>query len=155
MEEQIKKLLLEQFKEEPFLDYFFIDITTFGNKVEVFIDSDAGVSIGLCAKLNRFLQGHIDEAGWLGEKYTLDVSSPGIGRPLKLLRQYHKNIGRTLEVKVQEGKEHKGILIAVTEDEITLEYKERIKEGKKKHTVVVQLPIPLEQITEAKVKITF
>ena len=113
------------------------------------------MTIDQCAKVNRYLQFHIDEEGWLGEKYTLDVSSPGIGRPLQLLRQYHKNIGRTLEVKVKEEKSYKGILIAVGETDITLEWKERVKEGKKKKTVVIQAPILFEQIAEAKVKITF
>ncbi len=155
LEEKIQQLIVEKFQEEPFQDYFFIELKIFGNKVEVFVDSDSGVTIEACAKLNRYLQSHIDEAGWLGEKYTLDVSSSGVGRPLKLLRQYQKNIGRTLAVKLIDGEKKKGILTKVDEDKITLEHKERVKEGKKKKTVVIESEISIEQIEEAKIKITF
>ena len=155
MEEQIQWLLEKKFQVAPFEDYFFIDLKVFGNKIEVFVDSDSGVTIEACAKLNRYLQPYIDEAGWLGEKYTLDVSSPGVGKPLQLLRQYQKNIGRTLAVKLIDGEKKKGILTQVNKDTIVLEYKDRIKQGNKKKTITVESEISIGQIEEAKVKISF
>lgn len=154
--DKLTALLEEKFKEEEFQDCFLIEIVSPPNKkVEVFVDSDSGITFEKCRKLSRYLEESIDGEGWLGEKYTLEVSSPGIGRPLKFVRQYQKNIGRKLEVKVHEGETKIGILTVVTEDTITIEYKERIKEGKKKKTVIQQDEIPFENIREAKVKIMF
>ena len=89
---QLVELLELKFQDEGFEDLFFVDMTfnEANKKVEIFLDSDSQLTIDQCAKVNRYLQFHIDEEGWLGEKYTLDVSSPGIRRPLKLKRQYKK-----------------------------------------------------------------
>lgn len=157
IEQHITTLLNEKFKEEDFQDCFLVDLNfNQGNKkVEVFVDSDSGISFQTCQKLSRYLEGHIDEKGWLGEKYVLEVSSPGIGRPLKFQRQYPKNIGRKVEVKTTEGEKHTGTLVSVTEDAITLEDKVRIKEGKRKKTVLQKQEISFDQISETKVKISF
>lgn len=153
---QLTKLLEAKFQEEEFADCFIIEIKSLQNKrVEIYVDSDSGITFKKCQQLSRYLEAEIDEKGWLGEKYTLEVSSPGITRPLKFARQYPRNIGRKLEVKQLEGETKTGTLIEVDEKQITLESKQRIKEGKKKKTVVVQDIIPFENIKETKVKITF
>ena len=153
---QLTKLLETKFQEEEFADCFIIEIKSLPNKrVEIYVDSDSGITFTKCQRLSRHLEAEIDEKGWLGEKYTLEVSSPGITRPLTFFRQYPRNIGRKLEVKQIEGETIIGTLIEVSEDQITLEYKERIKEGKKKKTVIQQDIIPFSNIKETKVKITF
>ncbi len=153
---QLTKLLEEKFQEEEFGDCFIIEIKSLPNKrVEIYVDSDSGITFKKCQQLSRHLEAEIDEKGWLGEKYTLEVSSPGITRPLIFFRQYPRNIGRKLEVKQIEGATKIGTLIEVNETQITLESKQRIKEGKKKKTVVVQDIIPFNNIKETKVKITF
>lgn len=155
IEEKISSLLEQKFQEEEFLDCFLVEIRLNHKKLDVFIDADSGITFRKCQQLSRYLESFIDEEGWLGEKYVLEVSSPGIGRPLQLKRQYKKNIGRKLEVSLLEGKKQEGKLIAVNENGITIEYKQRIKEGKKKRTEVVQDNIPFEEINKAIVKITF
>lgn len=156
IEKKIETLLVEKFKEEEFADCFIVEIKLHAhNKLDVFVDSDSAMTFEKCRKLSRYLESFIDEEGWLGEKYTLEVSSPGITRPLKFPRQYTKNIGRKLQVKQLEGGEEEGTLIAVDEKVITLEKKVRIKEGKKKRTEIVQTEIPFENIKKAKVKISF
>ena len=156
MEERIKVLLEEKFQEAGFQDCFLIDMRlSVAKKLEIFIDADSGLTINQCAKINRYLQSYIDEAGWLGEKYTLDVSSPGVGSPLKVIRQYHKNIGRTVEVKYKEGGKQKGILTVVNDKAITVESKERVKEGKKKKTITISTVIAFEKIKETRVKVSF
>jgi len=153
---QLTKLLEEKFQEEEFGDCFIIEIKSLPNKrVEIYVDSDSGITFKKCQQLSRHLEAEIDEKGWLGEKYTLEVSSPGITRPLIFFRQYPRNIGRKLEVKQIEGETKIGTLIEVNETQITLESKQRIKEGKKKKTVIVQDIIPFNNIKETKVKITF
>jgi len=153
---QLTQLLEAKFQEEEFADCFIIEIKSLPNKrVEIYVDSDSGITFKKCQQLSRHLEAEIDEKGWLGEKYTLEVSSPGITRPLLFFRQYPRNIGRKLEVKQIEGETKVGTLIEVNETQITLESKQRIKEGKKKKTVVVQDIIPFDNIKETKVKITF
>ncbi|HQU57704.1 MAG: ribosome assembly cofactor RimP [Phaeodactylibacter sp.] len=156
IEAKIESLLQDKFKEEGFTDCFLLEVKLHANrKLDVFIDSDTGITFGKCQTISRYLEQYLDEEGWLGESYVLEVSSPGVGRPLQLLRQYPRNIGRKLEVSLKEGDKQAGTLIAVGEQSITLEEKIRVKEGKKKTTQVVQTEIPFEQIKKAIVKISF
>ena len=157
IEQKIEKLLNEKFAEEAFQDCFIIEIklSPGGTKLSVFIDSDSSLTFERCQKISRYLEKYLDEEQWLGERYTLEVSSPGIGRPLKFIRQYKKNIGRKVEVALKEGKTITGTLAATTEDSITVEAKTRVKEGKKKKTELVQTSIPFDNIKQTIVKITF
>lgn len=155
IEEKLLGLLEEKFQEEEFQDFFSIEVKHhLNNKVEVYLDSDSGVTFRSCQKISRFLESYIDENDWLGEKYTLEVSSPGIERSLLMPRQYPKHIGRKVEVKHGEEKTE-GKLTEVTDLGITLTYKERIKEGKKKRTEIINKKIAFEEITRAKIKISF
>ncbi len=156
MEEKIIDLLEEKFTEPDFVKCFWLDVKLLPNKkLEVFIDSDDGVTFDTCRRISRYLESFIDEEQWLGEKYTLEVSSPGTDRPLQLPRQYNKHIGRKLEVKTTEGEKYEGRLTEVTAKEITLTYKVRRKEGKKKVTEEMNTSIPFANIEKAKVKISF
>ncbi|MEM6697188.1 MAG: ribosome assembly cofactor RimP [Bacteroidota bacterium] len=156
MEEKIAQLVNEKLQLEGWEDCFLVEIKQHGNhKLDVFLDSDEGITFEKCRKVSRHLEAVLDEELWLGEKYTLEVSSPGVSRPLKLKRQYIKNIGRKLEVKFEEGGKEEGLLIKVEEDTIFLEQKVRIKEGKKKRTEVIEKEIAFEEIKEAKVKVSF
>ena len=156
LEKKIEQLLEEKFKEEAFSDCFIVDMKLHEHKkLEVFVDSDGAMTFRKCQRLSRYLEAFIEEKGWLGEKYTLDVSSPGIARPLKFPRQYVKNIGRKLEVKLASGSEDEGTIIAADDNKVTLEKKVRIKEGKKKRTEIVQTEIPYTEIHKALVKISF
>ena len=156
IEDKITKLLDEKFKEEEFQDCFLVEIKLHeNNKLDVFIDADSGINFVKCRRISRYLESFIDEEGWLGEKYIIEVSSPGITRPLMFIRQYPRNIGRKMEIKTTEGKTEEGELIAVNDDIIVLQRKVRIKEGKKKRTETQQVEIPFSAIKKAKVKISF
>ncbi|MCL4107789.1 UNVERIFIED_CONTAM: hypothetical protein GTU68_027174 [Idotea baltica] len=109
-----------------------------------------------CRKISRFLEAHFDETLVFGEKYLLEVSSPGIGKPLKFKRQFVKNIGRTVEVTTKEdGKKVKGLLKEVTESGIVLEYEIKEKQGKKKVKKTVLHPINDDEIEKIIVKVSF
>lgn len=156
IKEALTKLLEAKFQESEFEDCYIYDITAdAAKKIVVFVDADSYIDFRKCQRISRYLEHHIDEEGWLGEKYTLEVSSPGLDKPLKFRRQYVKNIGRTLKVRLLEGQELKGILKSVREDDIVIEYKERIKEGKKKRTVTITKTILFDNIDKSFVEISF
>jgi len=122
------------------------------NNIKVFLDADNGLSIEKCVKLNRALYKLIEEKGWYPDgNFSLEVSSPGIDEPLKLIRQYKKNIGRKIEVMLNDNSQQEGKLLEVTEENIRLEQ----TEGKGKKMVVKNLDILWSDIKQAKVLITF
>ena len=99
MESKIEALLVEKFNDPDFDDCFVVDIIiSKGNRIGVFVDCDSGMTFRKCQMLSRYLEGFIDEEKWFGEKYVLEVSSPGIDRPLKFARQYRNNIGRKFQL---------------------------------------------------------
>jgi ribosome maturation factor RimP len=154
--EKIIDLLDAKFAEPEFQDCFWLDVQLHpGNKLEVTLDSDTGISFDTCRQISRYLESYLDEEGWLGEKYTLEVSSPGVDRPLEQQRQYPKHIGRKLEVKMKDGSKYEGTLTEVSDTTIILEYKERRKEGKKRVTETHRPELALAEIERAKVKISF
>ncbi|MBI1803473.1 MAG: ribosome maturation factor RimP [Ignavibacteriae bacterium] len=106
---------------------FIVDLSIRGNQgqkvVELFIDTDTGVTTEQCAHVSRELSHALDNADLIRGQYHLVVSSPGIDRPLKYPRQYSKNIGRSLAVTVREGDQVgriSGELLDVTGEGITL-----------------------------------
>jgi len=157
LEEKIIDLLDVKFQEPEFEHCFLLEVKRHdvNNKLEIIIDSDTGVTFKNCQRISRYLETFIDEKGWLGEKYILEVCSPGAVAPLKLPRQYPKHIGRKLEVKNKEGVVEEGQLTQVTDESITIEYKERRKEGKKKITEEVKSTILFDDIERAKIKLSF
>ena len=156
IEEKINHLLAEKFQEEDFADCFLVGTELHGNnKLEVFIDSDKGLPLKKCQRISRFLESYIDEEKWLGEKYTLEVSSPGLTRPLKLKRQYIKNIGRSLKITLQDESVKTAELKEVKDEGILVEELVVIKEGKKKKKMLVQTGLLFENIEKALVVISF
>jgi ribosome maturation factor RimP len=149
-EDQVIQILQEKFKDPELEGCFVVDIELDGtSKLRVFIDSEKGVSFSECRKISRFLEERIEQASLMNLNYLLEVSSPGVDRPLKFRRQYPKHIGRKLEVLHSEEKTV-GSLKEVTEDYIILE----VKEGKKNEIVRSQ-KIEFKSIASAKVLISF
>ena len=156
--EQIRDLLEAKFQEEAFSDCFIVEIkfNPTNNKLQAYVDSDSGMTFRKCQQLSRYLESYIDEEAWLGERYVLEVSSPGVDRPLLIPRQYINNIGRRFEVAVNiDDKLRKGTLIKADQEAICLTFEQTRKQGKKKIKEQVELEIPYEQIVSAIVKISF
>jgi|ERR1051326_2539483 ribosome maturation factor RimP len=123
-----------------------------GNNIKVFIDADQGVSIDELAQCNRSLYKYIEESNLFPNgDFSLEVSSPGLDEPLRLHRQYLKNIGRNVEVIRKDGIKTEGKLLSATENEIVVE-EER---GNKKNKELLQHSIRLENIKSTKVQIKF
>ena len=92
------------------------------NNVKVFVDADNGISIEKLVQYNRKLYKDFEESGFFpGGDFSLEVSSPGLDEPLKLYRQYLKNIGRNVEVVRKDGSKTEGQLMRATEAEIVVE----------------------------------
>lgn len=156
VEEKIYDLLEAKFAEPEYADCFLIELSLHaGKRLEVIIDADTGVNFDQCTHISRYLESRLDENAWLGDDYTLEVSSPGVSRPLKLWRQYPRNVGRTLEIVLKDGNQHSGQLLAVHEDHLDLEETVKRKEGKKNITEKVVRNIPADAIEKAIVKISF
>ena len=155
--EKITAIVEERFKETDLSDCFLVEVCLNGSKLEVFLDSDRGVSFSQCQKLSRSIEAYLDESVVLGQKYTLEVSSPGIDRPLKYVRQYNKNIGRQIQVTLIDGSKLEGELTKVEEDTITLLHSANTaKTSKNKRKVEKQaIELKLTDIEETKILITF
>lgn len=152
---ELENLIETGLKELEFEDTYLVNVKNKDNKIEVFLDSDTGIGFLKCQKVSRWLEAIFDENKQFGENYILEVSSAGVGSPLRLLRQYVKNIGRNIEIKHSVDKRAKGILKSVEGDIITIEYETTIKEGKKNKKSIVTEQIKFEEIIESKIKISF
>ncbi|MDG1503946.1 MAG: ribosome assembly cofactor RimP [Flavicella sp.] len=150
--ESVRILVEAALEENPSL--FLIDLQLLPNsKILVEVDGDAGIALNECIRISRAVEGNLDREE---EDFSLEVSSPDITKPLQVLRQYQKNIGRTLQVKTLETA-LEGTLVAVLEESIELEWKAREPKpiGKGKRTVEKKERIAFDAIVEAKVKLIF
>lgn len=95
------------------------------NVVWVYVDSEkGGVNLDICSKISRELSFQVENEEIFPKSYRLNVSSPGLSRPLSDKRQYGKNVGRTIKVKYKQEGEYKkieGILKKVTDKTVTIE----------------------------------
>jgi ribosome maturation factor RimP len=153
-EAQIK--VLEQWVQalitsEP--DLFIVEIRIKPiNNIKVFIDGDQGISIEKLVSYNRKLYKVIEENEMFPNgDFSLEVSSPGLDEPLKLNRQYQKNIGRFVEVSMIDGTKVEGKLLATNETGISVE-EER---GKNKKKEIIQHELLFNNIKNTKIQIKF
>ena len=121
-----------------------------GNHIKIFIDNDTGMTIEKCVALNRALYKKLEEGNIYPDgDFSLEVSSPGLDEPLKLHRQFVKNLGRFVEVTMNDGTQTEGKLISANENSIEIEE----KKGKKKEPVNHMLLF--ENIKTTKIKVVF
>lgn len=147
--EKVQLLVEEVLSDELFI----VDITVgSGNSISVLVDSDTGISIGKCAEISRHIEHSLDRET---EDFSLDVSSPGLSSPFKVLRQYLKNVGREVEVVTANGDKKKGTLISANPEGIELEevVKERVGKGNVEKNKL--LAYSFEQIKTVKIVISF
>ena len=123
------------------------------NKVQVVVDGDNGVSLSECMRISRVINDNFDREV---EDFSLEVTTPDIAHPLKVKRQYLKNLNRILKVKTAE-EELEGTLVSADEETIVLQWKAREPKlvGKGKVTVDKVVTLEYNEIKEAKVKILF
>ena len=121
-----------------------------GNNVKIFVDADHGISIDRLAQYNRSLYRQLEESGLFpNNDFSLEISSPGLDEPLKLRRQYLKNIGRYVEVLLKSGIKKEGKLISATEKEIVIEE----EKGNKKKKEIIQHSLSYDDVKTTKIQI--
>ncbi len=151
VEKRVIALVEEKIADRP--ELFLVEVKMLlNNKLIIHVDGDEGISIQDCAAISRHVGFHLEEENVLEKAYNLEVSSPGVGEPLKLTRQYTKNIGREVSIKLTNGDKLEGELLSVNETSIVLEAKVKEK-GKKAQ--LVETPVELNNIVETKVLISF
>jgi ribosome maturation factor RimP len=150
LSEEIRNLAEGKLTPEQFIVDVIISSKKGPRKVLVIMDGDQGVNIDDCAEVSRHISKQLDEKGLIDDNYLLEVSTPGLDHPLKLKRQYTKNIGRGLKVKLRD-KTVEGKLTEVSEDVIVLT--EEVGSGKKKE--LKTSAIPFSEIDKAFVLVSF
>lgn len=133
--------------------YFLVEVKIRPtNNVKVFIDGDNGISIEKCITYNRQLYKMLEGSGLFpADDFSLEVSSPGLDEPLKLHRQYRKNVGRKVEVLLKDGIKTEGVLKEVSDSGILVEE----TRGKNKKKEIIEHNISFESIKSTKIQIVF
>ena len=150
--EKVSELLEAGLQDKPSL--FLIDLAiNDSNKIIVTLDGDNGVTLQDCIDVSRAIEHNLDREE---QDFSLEVASAGVSSPLKLARQYKKNIGRTLKVRTAT-ETIEAPLTDANDDFIVLEWQAREpkKIGKGKETVQKRQEIRYADIKEAVVTITF
>jgi len=120
-----------------------------GNNIKIFVDADHGISIDKLAQYNRSLYRQIEESGLFpNNDFSMEISSPGLDEPLKLRRQYLKNIGRYVEIILKSGIKKEGKLISADKEIVIEEEK-----GSKKKKEVILHSLSYDDIKTTKIKI--
>jgi len=136
--EEIKRIITRKLADPS---QFLVDVIVKGHKgpkkILIIIDGDKGVTIDDCANLSREISKDFDDVQLFEDSYMLEVSTPGLDQPLRLVRQYYKNIGRRIKVVTQQ-QAIEGKLIGVEEERIKLE--QEIGAGKQREIKIVDLP---------------
>ncbi|MGC2062076.1 MAG: ribosome maturation factor RimP [Thermodesulfovibrionales bacterium] len=132
------------------LDVDIVDIELAGNArrtlVRVFLDKPGGVTLEDCAKFSRALSAVLDVEDPISTRYVLEVSSPGLDRPLKTKKDFYRSIGKLARIVTREKIDGEAFLVG------------RIQAANE-HTVAVlvdgsrEVRIPFEQISKARLEI--
>lgn len=145
----IQKQTIEQIVSEKIADshMFLVEVTVSSqNTINVFVDSELAVTLNDCIEISKHIESKLDREI---EDFELNVSSAGLSEPFKVERQYHKNIGKEIEIINKDGSKRKAILTGFSENIMEIETTQKVKpEGAKKK---IEIPIK-EQISLNAVK---
>lgn len=135
---------------------YIVDITiSGGNNILVELDHEMNfVSIDDCVSVSRNIEHNLDRET---EDFSLEVSSAGIDQPLRDYRQFIKNTGRQIKVKLPEKGSVEGVIKEASNEGFVIETKEKkaIEGRKKKEWVTQSVPFKYDEIKEAKLIISF
>lgn len=151
-ENKIRELVAEKIEHT---DYYLLSVDVKpGNAIYVELESMGPVSIEDCVEISRQIEHNLNREE---EDFSLQVASPGLDKPLRDYRQYIKNIGRELDIRLLNNAEIKGELVQADEEKIQVKEikKEKVEGKKKKVTVEHMHTISYPEIKQAKIRITF
>ena len=150
---KVKELLEQGLKQNPTL--FLIDFSISDSyKILVTLDGDHGVSLQDCMDISRAIEHNLDREE---QDFSLEVASAGVSTPLKLSRQYVKNIGRNVKITTIDNETIEAKIVAADAEKTVLNWKERVPKqiGKGKETVEFNREFPYSNIKEAIITINF
>lgn len=137
-------------------EIFIVDIrVNTGNIIQVFLDKPEGITLNECSEINSKLASHLDKH--TEENFELEVSSPGLGMPFKVLQQYRKNIGKELELILINGLKTKGILKDASDEAVEIEETIKIKnvtQKKPEYNKVIKTYL-MKEIKSSKLVVNF
>ena len=152
-----KEVIIEQVKNAvtPVLEEMGIELVdlTFRKEggrlmLRLLADKEGGITVDECAHINRYLSEVLDQKNIINQRYTLEVSSPGLDRPLITSKDFHRVIGRQVRIitsiPINNSSDYSGFVRAVDEEAVTIE----TKDGE-------TIRVPLDKITKAKEVIEF
>lgn len=136
-------------------EYFVVSLDIFPtNRIKLIVDSLKGITIEEIVEFSRAIEHNLDREV---EDFDLEVTSPGLGMPLKVIQQYQKNIGREIEVNLIDTNRYIGILEKVDGEIITLLEEKKVKkeDNKKKELIKTEHTIHISEIKTAHIRINF
>ena len=149
LEKRIKEVLDDLLREK---NSYLVDLKVHaGQSVQVFVDRDPHITIEDCVAISRVLEKELNREFPFSEQYVLEVSSPGMDQPLKVLRQYRKCVGREVEVLLFSGIRKTGTLLFADDEKIILEE----RSAKARQPEPSQTEIPFLNIKSTSVVIKF
>ena len=150
LEEKLKEIVRKHLPDDR---YFLTEIVAKPagpkTKISIFLDGDQGIDIAVCAQISRQVGKDLEEMEIMQHPYTLMVSSPGLDRPLKLPRQYYRNLGKTVKIKLVDQQQIEGTLSEVLGDSVVVE----MNAAKNKQSM--KESIPFTEIETTHVLVTF
>jgi ribosome maturation factor RimP len=152
--QKINELLLPLLEEGR---YFVVESKLSSSKrnptVSIILDSDEGISIDEVAKISRQLGNLLEEQAVMDTAYQLELSSPGVDMPLSSIRQYQRNIGRTIKFTSTEDKTMNAKLLEVHPEHVVV--LEEVLKGKIKTVKKENTTLPFATIKQAVVQVSF
>jgi ribosome maturation factor RimP len=151
IQEEVARLVGEKIAST---ENFLVEVKVSPGKIAVIIDHPKGVKIEDCVAINRYLHQQLDETD-VFDRHELEVGSPGMEEPLKILPQYLKRLGQEVSVITFDGLKRKGILNSADSDHIEITEEVITREGKKKIHNKKVTSIPFTEIKETRVIFSF
>lgn len=151
-QEKLEVLVHEAVSQE---DAFLVDLQhEAGDKIRVEVDRPGGISLSSLTNISRHIEGALDRDK---DDFSLEVASPGVGTPFRVLEQYAANVGRAVKVILNDDTELDGDMIKADQHRIVLSWKERVpkEKGKGKRTVVMEREVDLKDIKQTKLEVRF
>ena len=137
-------------------EIFLVEVNIKGKpgnqKIQVFIDGDNSVDVDECSKISKKLSSELEEKDIIEGRYIIEVSSPGVDKPLKFIRQFPKHIGRELEIITIDKNRYQGKLLDIIDEQIEVSLKSnKLKKELNKES----LKLSLDEIEQANVVLRF
>ena len=113
------------------LDLEELDLAQAGkrSRLRIIVDADGGVDLDRCAETSRLISRALDDSDAMGDMpYTLEVSSPGVSRPLRLPRHWERAVGRLVRVRLHEGTDFTGRVVRADDTHAVLDVDGAVRE---------------------------